>query len=265
VLQERGWSRHELYRRCDHRGSLAKTLPPFGHERIRVEFTSVSLSIVYRGRVTGNPQTFRAVKSHLINSTAKVHNGRDAGPIEYTLASHAALGAPRPREARVAQRRAPATKLWVSLFRQGGTHVRVEPSSRGASTRMRTRGTLARHQLAWVSGKRTCTHQQGGASPIRHGKAEKDGTPPRPSPGAHTACRDLGGLLQGLGLGVELAIVLAGGARVAAEEPAGRRHDTGRRRGAVRPLFCVFVFARIKIKIKIKAITTQASGSLHLG
>ena len=129
-------------------------------------------------------------------------------------------------------------------FGQGGTHVPVEPSSRGASTRMRTRGTLARHQLARVSGKRTCTHQQGGASPIRHGKAEKDGTPPRPSPGAHTACRDLGGLLQGLGFGVELAVVLAGGARVAAEEPAGRRHDTGRRRGAVRPLFCLasFVF-----------------------
>ena len=157
---------------------IADRWQKFGHER--AEFTSLelSLSIVYWGRVTGNRPNFsRREIAFDFNSTAKVHNGRDAGPIEYTLASHAALGAPRPREARVAQRRAPATKLWVSLFRQGGTHVPVEPSSRGASTRMRTRGTLARHQLARVSGKRTCTYQQGGASPIRHARQKKTGRP----------------------------------------------------------------------------------------
>jgi hypothetical protein len=187
------------------------------------------------------------VKSHLINSTAK--STQRPRCRAYRIHSRKPRSARRATTTRSARCAAPRTSHQIVgiAISDRGAHTSpscVEPSSRGASTRMRTRGTLARHQLARVSGKRTCTHQQGGASPIRHGKAEKDGTPPRPSPGAHTACRDLGGLLQGLGLGVELAVVLAGGARVAAEEPAGRRHDTGRRRGAVRPLFCLesFVF-----------------------
>ena len=181
----------------------------------------------------------------MINSTAKVHNGRDAGPIEYTLASHAALGAPRPREARVAQRRPRTSHQIVGIAISTGGHTRPRRAFVAWCLDADAHTWDACSAPTSAGERQTHVHLPTGRG-VSHPpcKAEKDGTPPRPSPGAHTACRDLGGLLQGLGLGVELAVVLAGGARVAAEEPAGRRHDTGRRRGAVRPLFCLesFVF-----------------------